>query len=64
MASESAALISFDEWVLAQLACPACHGRLRFEAASLICIACRRAYPVIDGIPVLIADRAEAEAER
>lgn len=43
-----------------QLACPACHGDVRVEAARLVCAACGRAYPVIDGIPMLIAERAEA----
>lgn len=57
MSPEAAAPI-FNEAVLAQLACPACHGNLRAEPASLVCFNCDRIYPVIDGIPVLIADRA------
>jgi uncharacterized protein YbaR (Trm112 family) len=48
-----------DENVLRQLACPACAGDLRVDASHLRCIACERAYPVIDGIPVLIVERAE-----
>ena len=35
--------------------CPACGGELRFESEKLICANCARQYPVIDGIPVLIA---------
>jgi len=42
------------------LACPACLGSLCAEASSLVCTACGRAYPVVDGIPVLIAERATA----
>jgi uncharacterized protein YbaR (Trm112 family) len=42
-----------------QLACPACHGDLRLEGARLVCGGCRRAYPIVDGIPVLIAGRAQ-----
>lgn len=38
-----------------QLACPACRASLRLEAERLICAGCGRRYPVIDGIPVLIA---------
>ncbi|MGA3333522.1 MAG: Trm112 family protein [Terracidiphilus sp.] len=53
---------AFDAAVLAQLACPACHGDLRLEEARLVCAACRRAYPIVDGIPVLIAERAESIA--
>jgi uncharacterized protein YbaR (Trm112 family) len=41
------------------LACPACFGSLRLDGAHLKCAACRRAYPIVDGIPVLIAERAE-----
>jgi hypothetical protein len=39
--------------------CPACWGELRAEGASLVCAACGRRYPVVDGIPVLIVERAE-----
>jgi uncharacterized protein YbaR (Trm112 family) len=49
----------FDPAVLAQLACPACIGNLRLEGTRLVCIACRRAYAIVDGIPVLIVERAE-----
>jgi len=47
-----------DQSVIQTLACPACRGSLLFEGASLICAGCGRSYPVIDGIPVLIAERA------
>jgi uncharacterized protein len=50
---------TFDTATLAQLACPACHGDLRFENSRLRCITCGRAYPMVDGIPVLIVERAE-----
>ena len=40
------------------LACPACLGDLRAGEARLVCMGCGRAYPIIDGIPVLIAERA------
>jgi uncharacterized protein YbaR (Trm112 family) len=47
-----------DQAVLGQLACPACLGALRQDGAHLACAGCGRAYPVVDGIPVLIAERA------
>lgn len=47
---------------LVRLACPACHGELRLEDSRLLCVSCRRAYPVVDGIPVLIVERAETIA--
>jgi uncharacterized protein len=43
------------------LVCPACHGELVAEEAlqRLCCLRCRLAYPVRDGIPVMLADQAE-----
>jgi uncharacterized protein YbaR (Trm112 family) len=49
---------AFDPSILEQLACPACLGNLRLEANRLRCDACSRSYPIVDGIPVLIPDRA------
>jgi uncharacterized protein YbaR (Trm112 family) len=56
---------NFDEAVVSQLACPACFGKLRLDTPQpdvphLVCTACSRAYPIIDGIPVLIVERAES----
>jgi hypothetical protein len=56
-------LPAFDEWT-GQLACPACLDALRLEEGLLVCTGCGRAYPIVDGIPVLIAERAEAGARR
>jgi hypothetical protein len=49
-----------DDELRAILVCPACKGDLLFEEARIICPACRRAYPVRDGIPVMLVDEAEA----
>jgi hypothetical protein len=48
-----------DPSVLPDLACPACHAALRAAGSFLVCEGCGRRYPVVDGIPVLIAERAE-----
>lgn len=41
------------------LACPADdHGPLAPRADRLVCTVCGRSYPVEDGIPVLLLDRA------
>ncbi|MFZ0745818.1 MAG: Trm112 family protein [Terracidiphilus sp.] len=48
---------AFDRWI-DQLACPVCLGALRLEETRVVCIGCGRAYPVEDGIPVLIVERA------
>jgi uncharacterized protein len=49
-----------DEELKAILVCPACKGDLRFEETRIICPACRKAYPIRDGIPVMLIDEAEA----
>ena len=51
-----------DSGLMSQLACPACLGALRAEQDRLICVGCDRAYPIVDGIPVLIVERAEARS--
>jgi uncharacterized protein len=49
----SAALLSS---IVDQLACPECLSSLEIEESGLICTGCRRAYPIVEGIPVLIAE--------
>jgi len=51
--------VEFDSRLLEQLACPVCLGTLRLVSAigQIVCVECRRAYPLIDGIPVLIPER-------
>ncbi|HEY2036612.1 MAG TPA: Trm112 family protein [Steroidobacteraceae bacterium] len=41
-------------WVV----CPVCHGPLELSGEQIACLGCRRRYPVVDGLPVLLADRA------
>jgi uncharacterized protein YbaR (Trm112 family) len=60
MIADPMALPAFDPSVLTQLACPACLGELRLEAGKLVCAKCSRAYPIVDGIPALIAGRESA----
>ena len=48
--------------VLEILVCPSCHTKLAwdYEASELLCTSgeCALAYPVRDGIPVLLVDEA------
>ncbi|MDE3187281.1 MAG: Trm112 family protein [Acidobacteriota bacterium] len=60
MPAEPAKFPAFEEWTR-RLACPACLEALRPEAGRMVCAGCGRAYPVVDGIPVLIVERAERE---
>lgn len=41
-----------------RLVCPVCRQRLELADGSVRCVGCGRVYPVVDGIPVLIAARA------
>jgi len=48
-----------DEELRAILACPACKGNLIFEETRIICQPCRKAYPIRDGIPVMLISEAQ-----
>jgi len=48
-----------DEELKAILACPACKGSLVFEETRIICPACKKAYPIRDGIPVMLINEAD-----
>ncbi|HUZ94994.1 MAG TPA: Trm112 family protein [Edaphobacter sp.] len=40
------------------IVCPVCHQPLELQPESVRCTGCDRHYPLVDGIPVLLADRA------
>ena len=46
--------------LLELLVCPRCKGPLEYQAAPerLVCHTCRLAYPVRDGIPIMLIDEA------
>ena len=50
--------MSIDPKILAVLACPACHAPLEEINSELLCVKCPLAYPIQDGIPVLLIDQA------
>ncbi len=47
--------------LLELLVCPRCKGELAYEQAEqrLVCQTCRVAYPVRDGIPIMLIDEAQ-----
>jgi uncharacterized protein YbaR (Trm112 family) len=49
-----------DPALLEIIVCPDCHGTLTTDADQheLVCSSCGLAYPVRDGIPVLLVDEA------
>jgi uncharacterized protein len=57
--------VDIDPWLLDILACPKCHSPLRADdaASELVCTGeDGLAYPVRDGIPVLLIDEARDPA--
>ncbi|WP_417761138.1 Trm112 family protein [Shewanella sp.] len=53
--------MAFDKKLLDIVACPVCKSKLEYnkEQQQLVCKADRLVYPIVDGIPVLLAERAE-----
>ena len=51
-----------DPRLLEILVCPVCKGKLEFNqsAQELICKPCQLAYPVRDGIPIMMQDEARS----
>ena len=49
-----------DPWLLERLACPVTRGPLRYDAAAqeLVSEAAKLAWPIRDGVPVLLAEEA------
>jgi len=47
-----------DDELKAILVCPACKGDLQFEETRIVCAACKKAYPIRDGIPVMLISEA------
>ncbi len=45
------------------LACPACLEPFRLAPEAVVCTACGREYPLLDGIPILLIDRASRAIE-
>ena len=52
-----------DPKLLDILACPACKTEVRLEGERLVCVQCKRRYPIRDGIPVMLIEEAEAPAK-
>ena len=48
-----------DPKLLEILACPLCKAEVKLEGERLVCVQCRRRYPIRDGIPVMLIEEAE-----
>ena len=53
-----------DEKLLGILACPACDDRppVRLKDDKLVCDKCKRAYPIRDGVPIMLVEEATFES--
>lgn len=52
--------------ILDVIACPICKGKLHYDkiAQELICNFDKLAYPIEDGVPIMIADKARKIEQR
>jgi len=51
-----------DKKQIEMMACPECHGKLEYlkESKELSCEKCQLAFPVLDGIPVMLIEEARS----
>lgn len=49
-----------DKELLDILACPACRGDVELKDGKIVCLSCKKKYPIRDGIPVMLIDEAES----
>ncbi len=54
-----------DSKLLDVLACPACRGDVEYDVKNekLICTECKKVYPVVNGIPVMLVEKSEIASE-
>ena len=57
--------MSLDPKLLEILACPECKTEVRptADGSGLVCVSCRRRYPVVDDIPIMLIEEATPAAE-
>jgi uncharacterized protein YbaR (Trm112 family) len=57
--------VALDPKLLEILACPVCKTEVRptADGAGLVCGTCRRRYPVVDDIPVMLVEEATLDGE-
>ncbi|MBL7155715.1 MAG: Trm112 family protein [Candidatus Omnitrophica bacterium] len=48
-----------DKKLLDILACPSCKSDVKLENDKIVCIKCGLRYPIEDGIPIMLIDKAE-----
>ena len=51
-----------DEELLKILACPACKGDVELNNDKIVCVKCKRRYPIKNDIPIMLVDEAEMDS--
>lgn len=51
-----------DKELLDILACPACKSDVQLKDNKIVCMKCKRKYPIKDGIPIMLIEEAEQGA--
>jgi uncharacterized protein YbaR (Trm112 family) len=51
--------VTLPKDLLEILVCPVDHAKINLNGDRLVCEKCGRAYPVRDGIPIMLVDEAE-----
>ena len=52
-----------DPKLLEILACPVCKAEVKLVDDRLVCVQCKRRYPIRDGIPVMLVEEAEQPSQ-
>jgi uncharacterized protein len=57
--------VALDPKLLEILACPLCKTEVKLtaDATGLVCRSCRRRYPIVDDIPIMLVEEASIEPE-
>jgi hypothetical protein len=57
--------MAIDPQLLEILACPACRTDVTpaADGAALICRSCRRRYPIVDDVPIMLIEETTLEPE-
>lgn len=52
-----------DKEMLEILACPVCKGDVKEINDKIVCLECKRQYPIRDGVPIMLENEAMLESE-
>lgn len=53
-----------DSELLKILACPVCKKDVVLKKQQIVCVGCSRAYPIKDGIPIMLAEEAKIDEKK